>query len=103
MRISRPSFGRILREARFKIADALVNGKIIKITLGKAQVGVRKTEFTRAALKEEVARFGLNHARFTADTASGCLGADPIIPKGEGATGGDIGAFGNGVFPVRSE
>ncbi len=77
MRISRPSFGRILREARFKIADALVNGKIIKITLGKAQVGVRKAEFTQAVLREEVARFSSNHARFTADAVGRCRGAGP--------------------------
>lgn len=34
MGISRPSFGRILREARKRSADALVNGKIIRITGG---------------------------------------------------------------------
>ena len=34
MKISRPSFGRILREARKTIADALVNGKIIRVSGG---------------------------------------------------------------------
>ena len=29
--ISRPSFGRLLRSGRYKVADALVNGKIIRI------------------------------------------------------------------------
>ena len=33
MGISRPSFGRILRGARKRVADALVNGKIIRIVM----------------------------------------------------------------------
>ncbi len=41
MGISRPSFGRILRAARRLAADALVNGKTIKIRTGDVQVGVR--------------------------------------------------------------
>ena len=44
MGISRPSFGRILREARKLTADALVNGKIIKIRIGNVQVGVRSKD-----------------------------------------------------------
>lgn len=32
MKISRPTFGRILAAARGKIADAIINGKAIKIT-----------------------------------------------------------------------
>jgi len=32
MKISRPTFGRILAKARGKLADAIVNGKAIKIT-----------------------------------------------------------------------
>ena len=31
MQISRATFGRIIREARKKLADGLINGKIIKI------------------------------------------------------------------------
>lgn len=54
MRLSRSSFGRILREARKKIADALVNGKTIRIRMGSVQVGIRRTEFT---LKGELDRF----------------------------------------------
>lgn len=45
MKVSRPSFGRILREARKRIADAIVNGKIIKIGIGDTQIGVRSKEF----------------------------------------------------------
>lgn len=45
MKVSRPSFGRILRRARKQVSDALVNGKIIKIGIGDAQVGVRSREF----------------------------------------------------------
>ena len=68
MGISRPSFGRILRNARRVVADALVNGKIIKIRTGNVQVGVRQKNFPakdrsdrdaltlRTQLKEEALR-----------------------------------------------
>jgi uncharacterized protein len=45
MGISRPSFGRVLRAGRKIIADALVNGKIIRIRTGNVQVGVRQRDF----------------------------------------------------------
>jgi len=57
MRLSRASFGRVLREARQLIADALVNGKIIRIRTGSVQVGVRRKEFTAEVLDEELAKF----------------------------------------------
>jgi len=57
MKISRPSFGRILREARKKVAEALVMGKIVKIRMGDVQVGVRKAEFTQEALEKELQAF----------------------------------------------
>lgn len=41
MGVSRPTFGRILREARRILADALTNSKIIRIRTGDTQVGVR--------------------------------------------------------------
>ena len=41
MGISRPTFGRILREARKILADAITNSKIIRIRTGDTQVGVR--------------------------------------------------------------
>lgn len=41
MGISRPTFGRILREGRRILADALTNSKIIRIRTGDTQVGVR--------------------------------------------------------------
>ena len=68
MGISRPSFGRILRNGRTVIADALVNGKIIRIRVGDVQVGVRQRNFPskdentredltlRSQLREEVLR-----------------------------------------------
>lgn len=61
MRISRPSFGRILRQARFMLADAIVNGKIIKIVFGDVQVGVRKTELSRETLQAELGKFEQRH------------------------------------------
>jgi len=57
MRLSRASFGRILREARKTLADGLVNGKIIKIRMGDFQVGVRKSEFTHESLGAEIEKF----------------------------------------------
>lgn len=50
MKLSRASFGRSLREARRKIADAFVNAKTIKIQMGDAQIGVRQKDFTRESL-----------------------------------------------------
>jgi predicted DNA-binding protein (UPF0251 family) len=41
MGVSRPTFGRILREGRGILADALTNSKIIRIRTGDTQVGVR--------------------------------------------------------------
>lgn len=45
MGISRASFGRILRKARHIVANALVNGKIIRIRTANIQVGVRQRNF----------------------------------------------------------
>lgn len=53
MGISRPSFGRILREARKIIADALTNGKTIRIRTGDVQVGVRQKNLPK---KNELAQ-----------------------------------------------
>jgi uncharacterized protein len=39
MAISRPTLTRILKKARNKVADAIVNGKIIRIEGGKVKVG----------------------------------------------------------------
>jgi len=44
MGISRSSFGRLLREGRKIVIDALVNGKIIRIRIGDVQVGVRRKD-----------------------------------------------------------
>jgi predicted DNA-binding protein (UPF0251 family) len=52
MHVSRPSFGRMLRIARKKVADALVSGKTIKIKMG-AQVGVTKKEITADILIQQ--------------------------------------------------
>lgn len=53
MGISRPTFGRILREARKTLANALVNGKIIRIRIGNVQVGVKQRNLlAKKELKE---------------------------------------------------
>lgn len=62
MGISRSSFGRLLREGRKIVIDALVNGKIIRIRIGDVQVGVRRKDFpikgdvNFMAFKEEIVR-----------------------------------------------
>lgn len=53
MRISRPSFGRILRDARKKVANALVRGNTIRIRMGSAQVGVMKQEITAEIINQQ--------------------------------------------------
>lgn len=52
MGISRPSFGRILREARKVVAIAIVDGKIIRIRMGSAQVGVRSLNMRKIEIKK---------------------------------------------------
>lgn len=65
MKLSRASFGRAVRQARRKIADALVNGKIIKIQMGDAQIGVRQRVATKdsavAARKESLVSENVAH------------------------------------------
>ncbi len=58
MGISRPCFGRILRQARKIVAEALVNGKIIRIRMGDAQIGVRQKTLPK---KKELTNF--NHSQ----------------------------------------
>jgi len=42
MRISRPTFHRVLESARSKLADALINGKAIKIEGGSFEMAMRR-------------------------------------------------------------
>jgi predicted DNA-binding protein (UPF0251 family) len=42
MRISRPTFQRILASARYKIADALIKGKAIRIEGGNFEIAARR-------------------------------------------------------------
>jgi predicted DNA-binding protein (UPF0251 family) len=43
MKISRPTFGRIVEKARKTVADAIVNGKALKITGGDFIVTAKKS------------------------------------------------------------
>lgn len=56
MGLSRPSFGRILRGAREIVADAIVNGKIIRIRIGNVQVGVRPNPLASKKIEENITR-----------------------------------------------
>ena len=75
MKLSRPSFGRILRQARKKVSDALVNGKIIKIRMGNVQIGVRKKEFSLDSLDEELLRFQSRNKRVVDDISKVSVGS----------------------------
>ncbi|MCJ7681182.1 MAG: DUF134 domain-containing protein [Candidatus Aminicenantes bacterium] len=44
MNISRATFGRIIADARKKIADALINGKAIKINNSDVKINVEKSK-----------------------------------------------------------
>lgn len=75
--VSRASFGRIIREARKMLADAIVNGKIIKIDTGNVQVGLKqkaipaKDEIRKMAQNEETLRDNiLQHLSFERKYAS---------------------------------
>ncbi len=57
MGLSRPSFGRILREARKIVADAIVNGKSIRIRVGDVQVGVRRQKLPHKSAQVLPAKF----------------------------------------------
>jgi len=57
MRVSRASFGRLLRAARKKVADAIINGKTLKIGIGDVQVGVLKRDVTADSLSHEIDKF----------------------------------------------
>lgn len=69
MGISRPTFGRILRAGRKIVADALTNGKMIRIRTGNVQIGVRHKNLPqkienlrlRAKIAEQTAREGILH------------------------------------------
>lgn len=51
MRISRPTFGRLLREARKIVADALINGKTLHIRIANVQVGVHQRDLPKRKSK----------------------------------------------------
>ena len=58
MGLSRPSFGRILRRGRKIIADAMVNGKIIRIRIGNVQVGVRQKNLPEKCFDQKGSSIG---------------------------------------------
>ncbi len=80
MRLSRASFGRSVREARRKVADALVNGKIIKIQMGDAQIGVRQKEVTRASLSAYSQKRAASSAdEFVSQEVAQLAGTIPVV------------------------
>lgn len=90
MRISRPSFGRMLREARKKVADALVNGKVIKIRMGTAQIGVRKKDFAKETFQEELKSFQSRNRKVAGQVKKmkSRQGQDAVISRSSGSVRG---------------
>ena len=78
MKISRASFGRILREARKKIAEALVMGKIVKIRMGDVQIGVRRSEYTPETLGKEIDTFRQRTKRLVQGIPGSVVSADVV-------------------------
>ncbi len=84
MRISRPSFGRILGQARGKLADAIVNGKIIKIRMGDAQIGVTSRDFTIENFNQEIEMFNERSRKIMANIkniSKNCKIKDKVTDK----------------------
>lgn len=81
MQLSRPSFGRLLREARRLIADGLVNGKIIKISQRDVQIGVRKVELTTKTFQEELDKFKQRNAKMLKEIRKAVIPAANIARK----------------------
>ena len=52
---------------RKKVADALVNGKVIRIRMGEAQIGVRKKNLTRETFEQEISRFHQRNKKVARD------------------------------------
>ena len=69
MGVSRPTFGRILREGRKILADALTNSKIIRIRTGDTQVGVRPLTGNRPSIQKLPARKTLRIPRKLTETS----------------------------------
>lgn len=83
MNISRASFGRILREARRRVADALVNGKIMKIRMGDAQIGVRKKNFSLETFQDELVQFQSRSVKIQRSIRSAASHSEDVFSRRE--------------------
>jgi predicted DNA-binding protein (UPF0251 family) len=86
MRLSRASFGRILREARRRIADALTHGKIIKIRMGNVQIGVTKTDLTTETIHDELKRFKKRSQRMAEEIRGINMNDEDVVGDAQGTT-----------------
>jgi predicted DNA-binding protein (UPF0251 family) len=84
MNISRPTFQRVLASARQKIADALLNGKAIKIEGGNFEIAHRRFRCQRGHEWEVETSTGISPAVCPACSATDI---QPVLPIGFGSDG----------------
>lgn len=83
MGVSRPTYHRILSSARAKVADALVNGKAIRVEGGNYQVSTRRFRCGNCnAVWESPCAQG---PKFTEMTCPECKGADVFRINNDGS------------------
>jgi predicted DNA-binding protein (UPF0251 family) len=58
MKISRPTFSRIVEQARRKVADALIHGKALRIAPGAAIVSATVRQDKSASIRQPAGRSG---------------------------------------------
>lgn len=88
MRVSRPTFGRILETARRKVADAILNGKVLRIEGGDATIGEEGELMMKIAAPSRDGQIDehFGHCKeYLVFTANGKeLIPEPTIPSTEG-------------------
>jgi predicted DNA-binding protein (UPF0251 family) len=87
MRISRPTFHRVLESARQKVADALLNGKAIRIEGGNFQLAMRRFRCGNDGQEWEVPFEAMVAGPPSACPSCNSPNIQPILPPGYGFGG----------------
>lgn len=90
MNISRPTFARVLNSARQKMADALLNGKAIRIAGGNFEMAVRRFQCANGHEWDVPFEMMINSPPQFCPTCN-TLSIMPIWPRGPGWGGGGRG------------
>jgi hypothetical protein len=88
MHVSRPTFHRVLRSARRKIADALINGKAIRIEGGNFALPSQLVRCRRDGHEWQVPFEAMSSGRPLACPRCHSPGAFPVRPGGPAWRGG---------------